>query len=155
MDWLLGSGVCDLGGRVYCVGGWNGQYGMRQCNVLDPQSRQWSDIAPLNFGRYQAAVTATSGKLYAVGGCDTWNCLNTVEVYDPELNAWDSLPPLNTARRGCGVAFYQSIQPFFHQTYQLLLSLLFSPVSLMVSVTGCHRSGPGSSPASVKVFFSR
>lgn len=48
------------------------------------------------------------GKVYAVGGCDAWNCLNTVEVYNPELNTWDFLPPLNTARRGCGVAFYQS-----------------------------------------------
>lgn len=59
-------------------------------------------------GRYQAAVTAMHGRLYAVGGCDAWNCLNTVEVYNPESNTWDFLPPLNTARRGCGVAFYQS-----------------------------------------------
>ena len=59
-------------------------------------------------GRYQAAVTTRMGKLYAVGGCDTWNCLNSVEVYDAEADVWDFLPPMNTARRGCGVALYQS-----------------------------------------------
>ena len=44
------TGVCDLGGKVYCVGGWNGQYGMKKCNVFDPVTTEWSDIAPLNFG---------------------------------------------------------------------------------------------------------
>lgn len=43
-------GVCDLDGKVYCVGGWNGQYGMKKCNVFDPVTTEWSDIAPLNFG---------------------------------------------------------------------------------------------------------
>lgn len=115
---------------MYCVGGWNGQCGMKQCDVYDPSLGRWTSIAPLNYGkherhgcyptpcrpdgfcscvgRYQAAVTTRNGKLYAVGGCDAWNCLSSVEVYDPETGVWDFLPAMNTARRGCGVTLYQS-----------------------------------------------
>jgi influenza virus NS1A-binding protein len=120
--------VCDLAGKVYVIGGWNGQCGMKQCNIFDPVEGKWTEIEPLNYGkkdfvamiiklwitlffylgRYQAAVTTRLGKLYAVGGCDAWNCLNTVEVYDPATGMWDFLPPMNTARRGCGVTLYQS-----------------------------------------------
>ncbi len=35
---------------VYCIGGWNGQYGMKQCDVYDPVLGKWTPIAPLNFG---------------------------------------------------------------------------------------------------------
>ena len=122
--------VCDLAGKVYVIGGWNGQCGMKQCNIFDPVEGKWTEIEPLNYGkrvvtikisignyfpylflyigRYQAAVTTRLGKLYAVGGCDAWNCLNTVEVFDPITGMWDFLPPMNTARRGCGVTLYQS-----------------------------------------------
>jgi influenza virus NS1A-binding protein len=44
------QGVCDLGGKVYCIGGWNGQCGMKQCNVFDPAEGKWQEMAPLNYG---------------------------------------------------------------------------------------------------------
>lgn len=68
-----------------------------------------SDTITFLLGRYQAAVATMGNKVVAAGGCDAWNCLNTVEVYDPETGMWNFLPPMNTARRGCGVALYQSI----------------------------------------------
>lgn len=43
--------MCDLGGKVYVIGGWNGQCGMRQCNVYDPIEGKWKEIAPLNCGK--------------------------------------------------------------------------------------------------------
>lgn len=44
------SGVCELGGKLYCIGGWNGQVGIRQCDVFDPETQQWTNIAPLQTG---------------------------------------------------------------------------------------------------------
>ena len=44
------TGVCDLNELIYCIGGWNGQVGIKQCDVLDPITGQWSSIAPLQTG---------------------------------------------------------------------------------------------------------
>jgi hypothetical protein len=44
------TGACDLNELIYCIGGWNGQVGIKQCDVLDPTTGQWSLIAPLQTG---------------------------------------------------------------------------------------------------------
>lgn len=98
------AGVCALDGKIYCIGGWNGQAGIKQCDVYCPQTDKWTSIAPLNTGRCQAGVFAFNNKIWVVGGSDAWNCLGTVETYDPESNQWTSSAPLLTARRGCGLA---------------------------------------------------
>jgi influenza virus NS1A-binding protein len=98
------AGVCALNGRIYCIGGWNGQAGIKQCDSYDPETDTWSSIAPLNTGRCQAGVFAFNNKIVVVGGSDAWNCLGTVETYDPDTNQWTFSAPLLTARRGCGLA---------------------------------------------------
>lgn len=104
---LLVPGVCDLDSKIYCIGGWNGQVGIKQCDVFDPATNTWTSIAPLQMGRYQAGVCSFGGLVYAVGGCDAWNCLNTVEVYDPKTDSWSYAKNIITARRGCGVAVFK------------------------------------------------
>jgi influenza virus NS1A-binding protein len=98
------AGVCALDGKIYCIGGWNGQAGIRQCEVYCPQTDTWASIAKLNTGRCQAGVFAFNNKIWVVGGSDAWNCLGTVETYDPETDQWTFSAPLSTARRGCGLA---------------------------------------------------
>lgn len=44
------TGVCALENKIYCVGGWNGQVGIKQCDVFDPETSTWSSIASLNIG---------------------------------------------------------------------------------------------------------
>ena len=51
------AAVCDLAGKVYVVGGWNGQCGMKQSNAFDPAGGKWSSIAPLNCGNHHWRVT--------------------------------------------------------------------------------------------------
>lgn len=122
-------GVCDLNDLIYCIGGWNGQVGIKQCDVFDPKTNRWSSISSLNvgeyqrrilikllidlykfsnLGRYQAGVASYDNLVYAVGGCDAWNCLNSVETYDPETDIWTMSKPLITARRGCGVTVFNN-----------------------------------------------
>ncbi|CAL4058787.1 unnamed protein product, partial [Meganyctiphanes norvegica] len=102
-----GRGVCNLDGKIYCIGGWNGQYGIKQCDRYDPQEDTWTTIAPLNIGRYQAGVAALDGIVYAVGGCDSWNCLNTAEAMDTAEDTWRFIAPMATPRRGCGAAIFK------------------------------------------------
>lgn len=98
------AGVCALNGKIYCIGGWNGQAGIKQCDVYCPETDKWTSIASLNTGRCQAGVFAFNNKIWVVGGSDAWNCLGTVETYDSETNQWNFSAPLSTARRGCGLA---------------------------------------------------
>lgn len=98
------AGVCALNGKIYCIGGWNGQAGIKQCEVYCPETDTWASIAPLNTGRCQAGVFAFNNKIWVVGGSDAWNCLGTVETYDPDTDQWTFSAPLLTARRGCGLA---------------------------------------------------
>lgn len=98
------AGVCELDGYLYCIGGWNGQSGIRQCEIYNPDIDKWTSIAPLKTGRYQVGVAAFKGKLWAVGGSDAWNCLSSVELYDPSIDQWTLEAPLLTPRRGCGLA---------------------------------------------------
>lgn len=44
-------GVCELNGKIYCIGGWNGQVGIKQCDVYDPDTNEWTSIAPLQTGK--------------------------------------------------------------------------------------------------------
>lgn len=46
-------GVTELNGLIYCVGGWNGQVGLKQCDTFNPDTQKWSTIAPLNTGKLQ------------------------------------------------------------------------------------------------------
>ena len=36
--------------KVYVIGGWNGQRGLTRCDVFDPQTNDWSEIASLSTG---------------------------------------------------------------------------------------------------------
>lgn len=92
------AGVCALDGNIYCVGGWNGQSGIRQCDVLKPEENKWYSIAPLNTGRYQAGVASYRGSLWVAGGSDAWNCLGSVERYDLASDQWTYAPSLLTPR---------------------------------------------------------
>jgi hypothetical protein len=48
---LYFTGVCNLDGKVYVIGGWNGQRGLTRCDVYDPKTQNWSDIKPLHSGK--------------------------------------------------------------------------------------------------------
>ena len=48
---LLFLGVCELNGKIYCIGGWNGQVGIKQSDVYDPNTNNWTSIAPLQTGK--------------------------------------------------------------------------------------------------------
>lgn len=47
----LSPGVCALNGKICCIGGWNGKFGSRKCEIYDPLTNQWSPMASLNVGK--------------------------------------------------------------------------------------------------------
>ena len=45
-------GVCALDGKIYCIGGWDGQRGFKDCEVFDVEKQKWADISPLSIGEF-------------------------------------------------------------------------------------------------------
>ncbi|KAL5460466.1 hypothetical protein EMCRGX_G033917 [Ephydatia muelleri] len=97
-------GVACLGGRLYAVGGHDGNQHLNSVECYDPKVGKWEYVQPMKTLRRGIAVGVLGGPMYAVGGLDDVNCYRTVERYDPESNEWVEISPLRTSRGGVGVA---------------------------------------------------
>ncbi len=101
----LSAGVVD--GKIFAVGGANKKT-FRLTNtganeMYDPESNQWTSLAPLLTPRDHLTVSSVNGKIYAIGGrinVDYNQNLNVNEAFNPETNTWSTLAPLPTARSG-------------------------------------------------------
>lgn len=47
-----------LGDRLIAIGGYDGVQYMKKCEQYDPETNEWTAIAPLNFNRAGACVVA-------------------------------------------------------------------------------------------------
>lgn len=70
---------------IYLIGGWNGHNGLERCDVYDPATDQWKQIADLKIGRYQVSVASVGNRIYAVGGCNYTCKLDSITHEDAEL----------------------------------------------------------------------
>ena len=46
------SGVTVLDNKLYVIGGWFGQSGVKDCDMYDPETNVWTCIAKLNVGEW-------------------------------------------------------------------------------------------------------
>ena len=92
--------AAQLDGRVYAIGGWNGQ--ATQLNLvasIDPQTMRWQSAAPMNLARSQHASVVAGGNIWVVGGWSAEHGLiSAVEAFLPPKN-WRIVTHLPTQRR--------------------------------------------------------
>lgn len=101
-----GHGCAALGEQVFAVGGCALRVGspmqeqfmetLRECEVYDVSTNEWTPIAPLNTCRAGSRLVAVANRyMVAVGGCDDVfgraEMLNTCEVFDSMTNQWQIL----------------------------------------------------------------
>lgn len=60
-------GVCLLNGKIYAMGGNNGNTTLHTCEVYDPERNQWSLIAKMSRRRSEADACAFDGRIYITG----------------------------------------------------------------------------------------
>ncbi|MBI3182620.1 MAG: hypothetical protein HYZ28_10835 [Myxococcales bacterium] len=92
------SGVKNVGGTTYVVGGHDQQSGLglrgvERGRVADQAGfGRWTSTSPLLAGRYGLAVAAHGGRLYALGGISGVEYLDSIEVAtvsaDGGLESW-------------------------------------------------------------------
>uniref|UniRef100_A0A3B3BJS5 SDA1 domain containing 1 n=1 Tax=Oryzias melastigma TaxID=30732 RepID=A0A3B3BJS5_ORYME len=95
-------GVISVGGKVYAVGGHDGNEHLGNMEMFDPLTNKWMMKASMNTKRRGIALAALGGPLYAIGGLDDNSCFNDVERYDIECDSWSAVAPMNTPRGGVG-----------------------------------------------------
>ncbi|XP_060927033.1 kelch-like protein 8 isoform X2 [Limanda limanda] len=95
-------GVISVGGKVYAVGGHDGNEHLGDMEMFDPLTNKWMMKASMNTKRRGIALAALGGPIYAIGGLDDNSCFNDVERYDIESDCWSAVAPMNTPRGGVG-----------------------------------------------------
>ncbi|XP_071071723.1 kelch-like protein 8 isoform X3 [Dasypus novemcinctus] len=95
-------GVISVEGKVYAVGGHDGNEHLGSMEVFDPFTNKWMMKASMNTKRRGIALASLGGPIYAIGGLDDNTCFNDVERYDIESDQWSPVAPMNTPRGGVG-----------------------------------------------------
>uniref|UniRef100_G1KM60 Kelch like family member 8 n=1 Tax=Anolis carolinensis TaxID=28377 RepID=G1KM60_ANOCA len=95
-------GVISVGGKVYAVGGHDGNEHLGSMEMFDPLSNKWMMKASMNTKRRGIALASLGGPIYAIGGLDDNTCFSEVERYDIESDQWSGVAPMNTPRGGVG-----------------------------------------------------
>lgn len=76
--------------------------------VFDPETRQYTEVAPILTPRGGAAGALLGGKIYVFGGegnsADPRKIFHETEVYDPASDSWTALPDMSVPRHGFGAA---------------------------------------------------
>ncbi|XP_062964171.1 kelch-like protein 8 isoform X2 [Cynocephalus volans] len=95
-------GVISVEGKVYAVGGHDGNEHLGSMEMFDPLTNKWMMKASMNTKRRGIALASLGGPIYAIGGLDDNTCFNDVERYDVESDQWSTVAPMNTPRGGVG-----------------------------------------------------
>ncbi|WP_447980468.1 Kelch repeat-containing protein [Candidatus Nitrospira bockiana] len=99
--------VAESNGKLYAVGGFDGDGNTAAVEEYDPAARRWRPRAPLPTARDHLAAAVLDGKLYAVGGRldrDYRRNLSVNEAYDPIADRWTARADLPTPRSGITAA---------------------------------------------------
>ncbi|XP_028822781.1 kelch-like protein 24, partial [Denticeps clupeoides] len=76
-------------GKVYVLGGYDGQCRLTSVESYDSFSNRWTEVAPMKQAVSSPAVVSCAGKLFVIGGVPENNGFsNKVQCYDPDTNSW-------------------------------------------------------------------
>jgi len=92
-------GADVVNGKIYAIGGWDGNALSLAIEEYDPIVDKWIEKAKMPTRRINFSISAVNGKIYLIGGNnDLANPISTVEEYDPVANEWVKKADMPTAR---------------------------------------------------------
>jgi Carboxypeptidase regulatory-like domain/Kelch motif len=88
---IMDNGVAVNEGKIYSVGGTDGNSIFATGFAFDPIAGQWYPIAGMSLAREMPNAAVIGGRLYVVGGWGgTGDPVPTLEIYDPLTNTWST-----------------------------------------------------------------
>ncbi len=86
-------------GKLFAIGGWNGNAGMSSVERFDPKNSQWQFVSRMQKGRFWHDVAVLDGLIYVCGGKSNYgHYLRDCERYNQERNRWEMVTPMNKER---------------------------------------------------------
>lgn len=86
-----------VSGKMYVVGGSDGQYALSSVEVLDMDTLTWAPGPPLSIPRANLCVSVYEDRLFAVGGFSGKKFLDTMEFLEVGSEEWSRFLPANAA----------------------------------------------------------
>jgi N-acetylneuraminic acid mutarotase len=94
------DGVCSIDGKIYFVGGWDGN-ASTTFELYNASTNSWNTLPPLNSPRAGIASAVLNGKLYVIGG----EGYSSLDIFDPVSELWSSGQPLpHEVRKGAAIS---------------------------------------------------
>jgi N-acetylneuraminic acid mutarotase len=75
-----------VNGKIYVVGGWDGNWAVNYVQEFDPAANTWTQKAPMPTQRALLSGAVIGGKIYVT--CGWHGEYKILEVYDPATNTW-------------------------------------------------------------------
>lgn len=96
-------------GKIYAIGGKNGDSVLGTNEQYDPATNRWTDKAAMPTPRFSFAIAVYDSKIYCIGGAATldyyqtgvgFNLSPVTEIYDPATDTWTTGEPMPEASDG-------------------------------------------------------
>jgi N-acetylneuraminic acid mutarotase len=102
-----GLGVAVVDGKIYAIGGQNGEGVLNITEEYDPVTNEWTSKTSMPTARSDFGIAVYQNKIYVIGGTtgpgETWGSsliTGAIEVYDPETDTWQTKTSMPTPRQG-------------------------------------------------------
>lgn len=103
------SGVHHSDGRIYALGGHNGQQRLKTGEWFDWKSNQWHSIAEMTIARSDASACSHDNKIFIAGGQISDQFIqSSVEFYKPSDNTWTFVTPMIVPRMAFQLISYKN-----------------------------------------------
>jgi N-acetylneuraminic acid mutarotase len=101
-----GIGVAVVGGKIYAIGGQNGEGVLNITEEYDPVKNEWTSKTSMPTARSDFGIAVYQDKIYVIGGTvgsgTAWGeslLTGATEVYDPETDTWETKTSMPTPRQ--------------------------------------------------------
>merc|ERR1719160_1335308 len=95
----MGLNEVSRGYEVFVVGGLANGMALQTAEVLDCQTKKWTQLPSLHTRRSNPHMVAANGRLYVIGGLSGGEIIRKLECLDLEKrDAWQQLPDMEECR---------------------------------------------------------
>jgi hypothetical protein len=91
-------GVAVVSGKIYAIGGLNGNGVLNTVEEYNPVTNIWTPKAPMPISRSDFAIAVYHDKIYVIGGVVGNGFVGNNEVYTPASNTWETKSSMPTPR---------------------------------------------------------